>query len=153
MTQKGRIGGWGGRRSKREVMGFPGGSGVKKPPASAGDTGDLGSMPGSERPPEEGNGNPLQYSCLGNPLDEEHGGLQSMSHKESDMTEHARACICTHRQIHFTVQQNLIPHCDAITLPQEKQHRKLCFPRFQVLKISPRAAEDFLTAQVLCWTV
>ena len=36
---------------------------VKNPPASAGDT---GSIPGSERSPGEGNGNPLQYSCLGN---------------------------------------------------------------------------------------
>ena len=31
--------------------------------------GDLGSIPGSERSPGEGNGNPLQYSCLGNPID------------------------------------------------------------------------------------
>ena len=46
-------------------MGFPGGSVVKKPPAIAGDT---GSIPGPERSPREGNGNPLQYSCLGNPM-------------------------------------------------------------------------------------
>ena len=39
---------------------------VKNPPASAGDT---SSIPGSETSPEEGNGNPLQYSCLGNSLD------------------------------------------------------------------------------------
>ena len=37
---------------------------VKNPPA-----GDLGLIPGSERPPGEGNGNPLQYSFLGNPMD------------------------------------------------------------------------------------
>ena len=46
--------------------GFPGGSVVKNPPAS---TGDTGSMPGSGRSPGEGSGNPLQYSCLGNPTD------------------------------------------------------------------------------------
>ena len=39
---------------------------VKDPPANAGDT---GSIPGSGRAPGEGNGNPLQYSCLGNPMD------------------------------------------------------------------------------------
>ena len=39
---------------------------VKNPPANAGDT---GSTPGSGRSPGEGNGNPLQYSCLGNPTD------------------------------------------------------------------------------------
>ena len=42
---------------------------VKNPPASAGDTGDTGSVPGSGRSPGEGNGNVLQYSCLGNPID------------------------------------------------------------------------------------
>ena len=48
---------------------------VKNPATSAGDT---GSVPGSGRPPKEGNGNLLQYSCLGNPTTEELGGLQSM---------------------------------------------------------------------------
>ena len=43
------------------ILGFPGGSEVK---ASACNVGDLGSTPGSERSPGEGNGNPLQYSCL-----------------------------------------------------------------------------------------
>ena len=46
--------------------GFPGGSEVK---ASACNEGDLGSIPGLGRSPEEGNGNPLQYSCLENPMD------------------------------------------------------------------------------------
>ena len=47
-------------------MGFPGGSEVK---ASACNAGDLGSIPGLGRSPGEGNGNPLQYSCLENPMD------------------------------------------------------------------------------------
>ena len=42
---------------------------VKNPPAIAGDAGDAGSIPGLRRFPGEGNGNPLQYSCLGNPMD------------------------------------------------------------------------------------
>ena len=37
--------------------------------ASARNAGDPGSIPGSGKSPEEGNGNPLQYSCLGNPMD------------------------------------------------------------------------------------
>ena len=45
---------------------FPGGSEVK---ASASNVGDLGSIPGSGRSPGEGSGNPLQYSCLENPMD------------------------------------------------------------------------------------
>ena len=42
---------------------------VKNPPASAGDAGDTGSMPGLERSLGEGNGNPPQDPCLGNPMD------------------------------------------------------------------------------------
>ena len=57
---------------------------VKNPPANAG---DMGSNRGLGRSPEEGNGNPLQYSCLGNPVDR--GAWQATVHgvtKESDMT-------------------------------------------------------------------
>ena len=42
---------------------------VKNPPANSGDARDEGSIPGSEKSPAEGNGNPLQYFCLGNPMD------------------------------------------------------------------------------------
>ena len=61
--------------------GFPDGSVVKSPPANAG---DLGSIPGLRKAPGVGNGNPLQYFCLGNPWTEE-----SMGCKEFDTTEHA----------------------------------------------------------------
>ena len=50
------------------IMGFPGGSEVK---VSVSNVGDQGSIPGLGRSPEEGNGNPLQYSCLENPMDGE----------------------------------------------------------------------------------
>ena len=56
-------------------MGFPGGSAVKNPPANAG---DVGSIPESGRSPGEGNGNPLQYSCRGNPMDR--GAWQATVH-------------------------------------------------------------------------
>ena len=46
--------------------GFPGGSVVKNLPAEAGDTGDMGWIPGSGRSPGERNGNPFRYSCLDN---------------------------------------------------------------------------------------
>ena len=77
-------------------MGFPGSSEVK---ASACNVEDLGSIPGSGRSPGEGNGNPLQYSCLENPMDggawwaaESHGrrsllGCSPWGRKESDTTE------------------------------------------------------------------
>ena len=56
---------------------------VKNLPGNAGDTGDMGLIPGSGRSPGGGNGNPLQYSCLQNPM----VGYSPWGHKESDMTE------------------------------------------------------------------
>ena len=56
-------------------MVFPGGSVVKNLPASSG---DVGSVPGSGKFPAEGNGNPLQCLCLGNPMDR--GAWQATVH-------------------------------------------------------------------------
>ena len=56
-------------------MGFPDGSDDKE---SACSVGDLGSIPQSGRSPGEGNGNPLQYTCLENSMTEESGRLQCM---------------------------------------------------------------------------
>ena len=50
-------------------MGFPGDKVVKNLPADAGDTRGGGSIPGLGRSSGGGNGNPLQYFCLGNPMD------------------------------------------------------------------------------------
>ena len=52
---------------------------VKNPPANAGDIRDMGFIPGSGRSPRVGNDNPLQYSCLGNPMDR--GAWQAMVHE------------------------------------------------------------------------
>ena len=57
------------------VLGFSDGSVIKNPLANAG---DAGSIPASGRSPGEGNGNPFQYSCLGNPMDRGAGRLQFM---------------------------------------------------------------------------
>ena len=51
--------------------GFPGGAGVKNLPAIAGNIRDMGLIPGWGRSLGQGNGNPLQYSCLENPMDRE----------------------------------------------------------------------------------
>ena len=59
-------------------MSFPRGSVVKNPSASIGHTGDVGSIPVSERSSGGGRGNPLQYSCLENPMDG--GAWQAMVH-------------------------------------------------------------------------
>ena len=68
-------------------MGFPGGTSGKEPACNAGDLRDTGSIPGLGRSPGEGHGNPLQYSCLENPV--EGGAWRATVHRaaESDMTE------------------------------------------------------------------
>ena len=76
----------------KQHLGFPDGSVVKNTPASAGDSRDTGSIPGSGRSPERGHGNLLQYSCLENPMDR--GTWSATVHgvglKESDTIEHAQ---------------------------------------------------------------
>ena len=75
-------------KSSVNFRGFPGGSEVK---ASASNAGDLGSIPGSGRSPGEGTGNPLQYSCLENPMEggvwwaPVHGATKSQT-RLSDLT-------------------------------------------------------------------
>ena len=64
------------------IMSFSGGSVVKNSLANAG---HLGSIPGSRRSPGEGNGNPLQYSCLGSPMDR--GVWKATAHGEAKESE------------------------------------------------------------------
>ena len=61
-------------------MDFLGGLVAKNPPTNEG---DVSLIPGSERSPGVGNGNPLQYSCLGNPMDRGSlAGCRPQGHKE-----------------------------------------------------------------------
>ena len=66
---------------------------VKNPPTYAGDIRDTGSIPGSGRSPGGGHGNPLQYSCLENPMDR--GASWATVHRvrksgtQTEVTEHA----------------------------------------------------------------
>ena len=60
---------------------------VKNPPAYAGDAEDVGSIPGSGRSLGEGNGNPLQDSCLGNPMDRRAWWATVHGDVELDMTK------------------------------------------------------------------
>ena len=60
---------WVSPSNRLSFIGFPHGSVVKNPLANAGEAEDSGSIPGSGKSTGGGNGNPLQYSCLGNPMD------------------------------------------------------------------------------------
>ena len=84
---------------------------VKNPSANVRDAGEarhVGSIPGSERSPGEANGNPLQYSCLENPMDR--GTWWALIHgvRESDMTQ------CTHTFIKPPILYDQDPFCDLI---------------------------------------
>ena len=74
-------------------MGLPGGSVVKNLPATAEDTGDVVN-PWIGKSPGEGNGNPLQYSCLGNPMDRGarqatvHGVIKSLTQRRDGANMH-----------------------------------------------------------------
>ena len=67
-----------------EILGFPGGSDGRETGCNAG---DLGSIPGSGRSPGGGHGNPVQYSCLENPMNR--GAWWAIVYRvaESDITE------------------------------------------------------------------
>ena len=100
----------------KKTQAFPGGSVVKNPPANAG---DIGPIPRSGRSPGEGNGNPLQFSCL-----ESHRGAWQATVTgiaESDMTEHTHK-IHTHTHTHthtlnpFALYQKLTQHCKSTVL-------------------------------------
>ena len=82
-------------------MGLPGGSVVKNLPATAEDTGDVVN-PWIGKSPGEGNGNPLQYSCLGNPMDR--GARQAAVHGDTKVLD------TTYRlKNHLLMFQLLIP--------------------------------------------
>ena len=70
------------------VIGFPGGSVVRNPPAmQETQVRSLG---------WEGNGNPLRYSCLENPMDRDPGRLQSMGSKRRDLATKQQKCVLSH---------------------------------------------------------
>ena len=74
---------------------------VKNPAVSAGDIRDLGSIPESGRSPGVGNSNPLQYSCLGSPMDR--GAWRATwGHKELEATEHIYRRICIFTMLDFS---------------------------------------------------
>ena len=105
------------------TLGFPDGSEGKESTCNAG---DLGSIPGLGRSPRGGHGNPLQYSCLENPMDRGIWWATVRGHKESDMTEwpstaqHRPLSLCCPWLVHKTfVKQRLFP--DTLSLKKSRE--------------------------------
>ena len=68
---------------------------IKNPPANAGDARDTGSIPGSGRSPGGGHGNPVEYSCLENPIDK--GVWWATVHRTTKSRAQPSPCTHTHR--------------------------------------------------------
>ena len=101
------------------LWGFPGGSEVK---ASACNAGDPGSIPGLERSPGEGNGNPLQYSCLENPMDRGAWlGYSPQGRRESDTTERLHFHCSEWTELSWTE----LRHQSLVVLFFHNAHKKL----------------------------
>ena len=82
-------------------LGFPGGIVIKNPPAKTRDARDMGLIPGSQRSPGVGNGNPLQYSCLENSMDR--GAWWSIVHwvsKSKTLLTEISMCVMEHTHTH-----------------------------------------------------
>ena len=78
-----------------ERKGFPGGtSGKENPPANARDVRDVGSISGSGRSPGGGHGNPLQYSCLENPMNR--GAWRAIDYRVAKIWTPLSNLACTH---------------------------------------------------------
>ena len=90
-------------------MGSPGSTVVKNQSANAGGARDVGLMPGSGRSPGEGNGNPLQYSCLENSMDRGawwvtvHGVAKSNTSLKSLSTMHTQIYVYTFMHTHTCI--------------------------------------------------
>ena len=90
-----------------QLWDFLGGSVVKNLPAVAGGVRDMGSIPGSGSSPRKGNGNPLQYSCLEDPMDR--GAWWATVHgvtRHDSATEHARLLLS--KQWYLQAQKDML---------------------------------------------
>ena len=89
---------------------------VKNPPANAGDTRDSGLIPGMGQFPGGGNGNPLQYSCLGNPMDRGDWWATVHGVAESGTAEHTHTHTHTHTGTHIDVDFRAHPESELMYL-------------------------------------
>ena len=105
------------------AKGFPGGSDGEE---SACNVADLGLIPGLGRFPEEGNGNPLQDSCLENLQTEEPGGLQCMGWqrvRDNSARAHTDTQRHTHRHRHTHTDTHTHRHTDTDTHTHTHTHK------------------------------
>ena len=107
---------------------MPGSSMIKNPPANAGDTRDAGSIPGWGRFPEGGTGNPLQYSCLENPMDRWAWGATACGVAKTQIALRMHAL---HSRCFINIYWLKLEYCKSTTL----QFKKLTHHKSTILII------------------
>ena len=98
---------------------------VKNPPASAGDIRNVGSIPGLGRSPGGRNDNPLQYSCLGNPVDREacyNSGYNLKGREESDMARQ----LSIHTNVRYIASGKLLCSSEDFNIVTELCNHRHC---------------------------
>ena len=121
------------------LMGFPGGSAVKNPPASAG---DRGSTPRSGRSPGEGKGNPLQYSCLENPM--HRGAWQATVHGVTKKSQTWLSNWATTTKVTDMLHIYLLTSCSLLLEYKLPQDQKTCFFTASLLASAQLAFDEWL---------
>ena len=116
---------------------------IKNPPANAEDTGDVGSIPGSGRTPGEGNGNPLQYSCLKSPMDR--GARRAIVH----VVARVRHSFMTEASKRNTQDSSLGAQASLWSLLLLKHSRFFCLLTFPGLAPIPAPGMSFLSVHLL----
>ena len=109
----------------------PWGSVVDNLPASAGETGDVGSIPGLGRSLGEGNSNPLKYSCLGNPMDRGawRATVRGVAESGTQLSACARDTVCA---VHAPI---------PLSSRQPNKGTAIVIPTLQMRKLKPKVAK------------
>ena len=137
-----------------DLLGFPGGSDSED---SVFSVGDLGSIPGSGRSPGEGNGNPLQYSCLGNHMDR--GAWWAAVHGIAKFHNFSdSACTHTGTRTHLCCRDGHSQLLISLTFPSFSQRLEACHSLFPertsaVCRGGPSMAEAAFVAPGTLWPV
>ena len=108
------------------LPGFPGGTILKNPPASVRDAGDYSSIPGLGRSPEGGNGNTLQYSRLGNPMNRgAWWATVTVLQSRTRLSTHVAAVVC--QCLHFSTKELNIFFEASLQLGESTEPVCCCF--------------------------
>ena len=126
-----------------QFSGFPGGSDGKESTCNAGDP---GLIPGLGRSPGEGNGNPLQYSCLENPMEEEPGGLQSMGSQRIGHNWESQTHMHTHTHTHTHTQFSLI--LQEVSAGDQKGNKRATIHDFLPLRHGDTDSKELLVEEI-----